>query len=525
MAHDVSGLVIESRCFVRLMVTRWWCLFFSGVPTLLREGIYFCYSGKGVDGIRYSDKFVRGGDRLKMSCNGCRVLRKGCSESCILRPCLQWIDSADAQGHATVFVAKFFGRAGLMGFITAVPETQRPGMSIFLKIRHLQDFHCSVLFFLNDLFIAYALHVSDLQIVSNLFFKYTLNGTCMLRTFIMIYNYFSPVSTALFQSLLYEACGRTVNPVFGAVGLLWAGNWQVCQAAVETVLKGGSLKTPSPSSQTFSTLPQGPLHPSNPGKDLSAASRGRESLLPSIITSAKECNVDTHDLKVRVVGTGPGNQFLRTNGYESKLDHAVATTAVVKASWDRKWDVNLQPEWPVKQQQQQQGQRPTAKGNVVVNSHVITWPEALGTKLVQPKVGEKREREFFTGAPGVLTPAPRRVQPCGVGEYGMYGHGMTIKDSKFLYDDEETVVGSTEHLDLGLTLMVKDGKGGQITGLKRVYSPSCDSVNSEGSVTSLDTTPRQGHNHHASFSSQMGFGHGDKAHGHMMSRKLLPLLL
>ncbi|KAL4376272.1 hypothetical protein GQ457_02G008270 [Hibiscus cannabinus] len=108
-----------------------------------------------------------------MSCNGCRVLRKGCSESCILRPCLQWIDSPEAQGHATVFVAKFFGRAGLMSFISAVPESQRP---------------------------------------------------------------------ALFQSLLFEACGRTVNPVNGAVGLLWTGNWHVCQAAMETVLRGGTLR-------------------------------------------------------------------------------------------------------------------------------------------------------------------------------------------------------------------------------------------------------------------------------------------
>lgn len=62
-----------------------------------------------------------------MSCNGCRVLRKGCSENCILRPCLQWIESSEAQGHATVFVAKFFGRAGLMSFISGVPDNQRPG--------------------------------------------------------------------------------------------------------------------------------------------------------------------------------------------------------------------------------------------------------------------------------------------------------------------------------------------------------------------------------------------------------------
>ncbi|CAI9777512.1 unnamed protein product [Fraxinus pennsylvanica] len=107
-----------------------------------------------------------------MSCNGCRVLRKGCSENCILRPCLQWIESSTAQGYATVFLAKFFGRAGLTSFISAVPVNQRP---------------------------------------------------------------------AVFQSLLYEAAGRTVNPVNGAVGLLSTGNWQVCKSAVETILQGGTL--------------------------------------------------------------------------------------------------------------------------------------------------------------------------------------------------------------------------------------------------------------------------------------------
>ncbi|KAM3216455.1 hypothetical protein P3L10_025896 [Capsicum annuum] len=55
-------------------------------------------------------------------------------------------------------------------------------------------------------------------------------------------TYLSPASAALFQSLLFEACGRTVNPVHGAVGLLWTGNWHVCQLAVETVLKGGVLR-------------------------------------------------------------------------------------------------------------------------------------------------------------------------------------------------------------------------------------------------------------------------------------------
>ncbi|CAK7347445.1 unnamed protein product [Dovyalis caffra] len=108
-----------------------------------------------------------------MSCNGCRVLRKGCSETCVLRSCLHWITTPEAQGNATLFLAKFFGRSDLMSLISAVPESQRP---------------------------------------------------------------------ALFQSLLFEACGRTVNPVNGAVGLLWSGNWHVCQAAVETVLSGGTLR-------------------------------------------------------------------------------------------------------------------------------------------------------------------------------------------------------------------------------------------------------------------------------------------
>ncbi|KAH6813434.1 hypothetical protein C2S51_022452 [Perilla frutescens var. frutescens] len=109
-----------------------------------------------------------------MSCNGCRILRKGCNENCILRQSLQCIESPQAQANATLFVAKFFGRAGLISFLSSVPHSQRP---------------------------------------------------------------------ALFQSLLFEACGRTVNPVNGAVGLLWTGNWHVCQSAVETVLGGGVLRS------------------------------------------------------------------------------------------------------------------------------------------------------------------------------------------------------------------------------------------------------------------------------------------
>ncbi|XP_016649537.1 PREDICTED: LOB domain-containing protein 41 [Prunus mume] len=106
---------------------------------------------------------------MRMSCNGCRILRKGCSENCSIRPCLQWIKSPESQANATVFLAKFYGRAGLMNLINAGPEHLRP---------------------------------------------------------------------AIFRSLLYEACGRIVNPIYGSVGLLWSGSWQLCHLAVEAVLKG-----------------------------------------------------------------------------------------------------------------------------------------------------------------------------------------------------------------------------------------------------------------------------------------------
>ncbi|KAE9612583.1 hypothetical protein Lal_00005922 [Lupinus albus] len=109
---------------------------------------------------------------MRMSCNGCRVLRKGCSEDCSIRPCLQWIKNPESQANATVFLAKFYGRAGLINLINAAPQNLRP---------------------------------------------------------------------AIFRSLLYEACGRIVNPIYGSVGLLWSGSWQLCQAAVEDVLNGAPI--------------------------------------------------------------------------------------------------------------------------------------------------------------------------------------------------------------------------------------------------------------------------------------------
>lgn len=44
----------------------------------------------------------------------------------------------------------------------------------------------------------------------------------------------------MFRSLLYDACGRMLDPIFGSVGLVWSGNWAVCQAGVESILRGDS---------------------------------------------------------------------------------------------------------------------------------------------------------------------------------------------------------------------------------------------------------------------------------------------
>ncbi|TYH31950.1 hypothetical protein ES288_A01G212300v1 [Gossypium darwinii] len=126
---------------------------------------------------------------MRMSCNGCRVLRKGCSQNCIIRACLQWIKSPDSQANATLFLAKFYGLAGLLNLIEAGPENLRP---------------------------------------------------------------------AIFMSLLYEACGRVVNPVYGSVGMLWSRNWVECQAAVDAVLKGSQI-TETSSSESLTQQSISPL--------------------------------------------------------------------------------------------------------------------------------------------------------------------------------------------------------------------------------------------------------------------------
>ncbi|KAE9618751.1 hypothetical protein Lal_00047220 [Lupinus albus] len=71
---------------------------------------------------------------MKVSCNGCRTLRKGCSDNCVLRPSLEWINSPDCQSNATMFLAKFYGRTALINLISAAPESLRT--DVFKSLLH-----------------------------------------------------------------------------------------------------------------------------------------------------------------------------------------------------------------------------------------------------------------------------------------------------------------------------------------------------------------------------------------------------
>ncbi|KAH9288579.1 hypothetical protein KI387_032696, partial [Taxus chinensis] len=180
---------------------------------------------------------------MRLSCNGCRVLRKGCSDSCTLRPCLEWLKSAEAQANATVFLAKFYGRSGLMKLLNSGPN-------------HLRS--------------------------------------------------------VVFRSLLYEACGRMVNPIHGSLGLQLSGNWHVCQAAVESVLEGQVLQMheepvdsinaplisestdikPSISQLIDLTFTEKPLKPKNKGRFKRPVHR--KSMSTHVTTDSQGCNLEWH---------------------------------------------------------------------------------------------------------------------------------------------------------------------------------------------------------------------------------------
>lgn len=312
--------------------------------------------------------------RKRMSCNGCRVLRKGCSDTCILRPCLQWIESAEAQGHATVFVAKFFGRAGLMAFISAVPDHQRP---------------------------------------------------------------------ALFQSLLYEACGRTVNPVNGAVGLLWSGNWQLCQAAVETVLKGGTLRPP----QSSSVIPTCSTRPSL-----------MNSLSANLRVNSNVNNINSSSrLSLEVGKARPVNEMREMYTVKPELD------------------------FPLNRPQESCNPHQPWAAKVKSEPHDLSLCEAFQAVRHNQKIIHLPSSE--------MAASPRRVRQRiqGINE----ANHQDLSNSN---SDDDKSPGNFDFIpniamepkaNLDLTLNFEVSSSSHFK--RRVSSPSIVSVNSEGSVTSLES--------------------------------------
>lgn len=90
---------------------------------------------------------------------------------------------------------------------------------------------------------------------------------------------------AIFRSLLYEACGRIVNPVDGSVGLMWSGNWAQCQEAVDAVLNGLPIThTPLPSASASHQIipPHRTYDIRHVAKDPTTGGDSTESLAPRV---------------------------------------------------------------------------------------------------------------------------------------------------------------------------------------------------------------------------------------------------
>ncbi len=304
---------------------------------------------------------------------------------------------------------------------------------------------------------------------------------------------------ALFQSLLYEACGRTVNPVFGAVGLLGSGNWQLCQAAVETVLKGGSLRPPHPLKLSSSSLPQG-LQSStqleNPVATNEIWDCGIQNVLPSHPSPKLFNGHEFHNSKSSLEGIGFMDRNLQ-RAHEGHKEQKNVHSGV-------RGDLNGSTCTTAQELQQQR----MAQGNA---PHLSTWPGAVSlvrfcpskdqTNSLQVKgeqaLGMSSYKQMDAAMEGgmsechnnsiqIIAPVARRVKPCLRAAQHANGKAVPKSEPQEIFAAGLVTYGSKHQpeLELDLTLKVQDAKGDSPATGFRVTSPSCESVISEGSVTS-----------------------------------------
>lgn len=114
--------------------------------------------------------------------------------------------------------------------------------------------------------------------------------------------------SAVFKSLLYEACGWMVNPVFGSTGLLSSGNWHLCEAAVKAVLNGAPIQ-------------QAPLG--------GAASLQLEACdIRHVAKSDKSCDSDTlHKVKSRTTKVKSRTTKFKRRAVKPRVESVVAELA------------------------------------------------------------------------------------------------------------------------------------------------------------------------------------------------------
>lgn len=282
--------------------------------------------------------------------------------------------------------------------------------------------------------------------------------------------------TALFQSLLYEACGRTVNPVFGAVGLLSSGNWQACQAAVDRVLNGGSVRPPSPTSLSSSCLP------TNPSSD--------DMPFPAL-NSLGKCS---YPLPGRGDDCTQGPNTPASKSFIEPISDRQDTRLGIESSPARGLDLEKQVDSGVHADMKGLHEERVRKPN---DNQIVSWlnggnyDTGIKQQPMTPAQKDMHEHSSYkrrdTGLldlyrTPVVCPSPRRVR-ARVEFAAVNSLGPRERTHEHLITTQ-----GADQLELDLTLKVKGGKVGQTVGSKRVSSPS-ESVNSEGSVTSLDSTP------------------------------------
>lgn len=288
-----------------------------------------------------------------------------------------------------------------------------------------------------------------------------------------------------------------MNPVFGTVGLLWSGNWHICQAAVKTVLKGGSLSPLSPPIGLPENLslsaPYSPDFAKNgvyPFPSAGGVNGPNQMIFPFSSNASLDNPAERHTVSL-------GIGFSEAGGDECKerirVSHNISNE---NRLWDGASVRNVEPcsLW-------QRDGRCHNSNQTYVNAEFRAGN--LGQEFYDSKLKSGRSQGMRL--------APRRVRtrvqassaaPSAFGEEPL--------------DEFRVSAHGAEQLELDLTLKVKGGRGDKMVGIKRLSSP-CDSLNSEGSVISLDSIHRESHKSSSSWVLEM-----NPLQPHI--RTLLPLL-